>query len=219
VIALNVAFAGRKRWLVTRPCQPNCRIPFFKGGAAVYHPQRLLSETQLPTAALRMLAAGGDTWDCTQQPGEVIFVPAGFLHATITLDESVAVAIQCDDSTDPRISLAWELNVLIVHANGAAGLGPCGTGWTSPFGDLGADEALEMLKRLPDNFRGDPTKFLNRAGRDGHAPADVAVHFGGVRVASVLAAHGARFLPKHLADAKQYGHAALVAFIRSSLNE
>lgn len=32
VIALNVGFAGRKRWLVTKPCRPNCRIPFYRGG-------------------------------------------------------------------------------------------------------------------------------------------------------------------------------------------
>ena len=134
VVALNVAFAGRKRWLVTRPCRPDCRIPFFEGGAAVYHPEMLLSQAPPgggliagPAAALRMLAgADGDTWDCTQHPGEVVFVPAMFLHATINLDESVAVAVQCDDS-DPRASLS-ELNALIVHANGAAvALGPCGT--------------------------------------------------------------------------------------------
>ena len=64
VIALNVAFAGRKRWLITQACRPNCRIPFYRGGAAVYHPERLLNEPELPAAALRQLADGGDTWDC-----------------------------------------------------------------------------------------------------------------------------------------------------------
>tara|TARA_B110000977_G_C10628462_1_gene319158 strand:- start:169 stop:426 length:258 start_codon:yes stop_codon:yes gene_type:complete len=49
-----------------------------------------------------MLGGGGETWDCTQRAGEVVFVPAGFLHATVNLDESVAVAIQCDDGVDPR---------------------------------------------------------------------------------------------------------------------
>ena len=129
VIALNVAFAGRKRWLVTRPCRPTCRIPFYEGGAAVYHPAKLLSQPGLPTTALRMLAdanvlarevhtaGGGDTWDCTQHPGEVVFIPAMFLHATINLDESVAVAVQCDDGVDPRAGLS-HLNALIVHANG-----------------------------------------------------------------------------------------------------
>ena len=44
VHALNVAFRGRKRWLITQPCQPSCRIPFYTGGAAVWHPQRLYDE-------------------------------------------------------------------------------------------------------------------------------------------------------------------------------
>ena len=119
VVALNVAFAGRRRWLVTRPCSPHCRIPFRQGGAAVYHPEALLTEAdELPSAALEQLAPGEDTWDCTQHPGEVVFLPEGFLHATINLDESVAVAVQCDDGSDPRVGFA-ELNALIVHANEA----------------------------------------------------------------------------------------------------
>jgi len=92
VVALNMAFAGRKRWLVTPPCRPSCRIPFFEGGAAVYHPEVLLSQASV---ALRTLGSGADTWDCVQYPGEAVFVPAMFLHATVNLDESVAVAVQC----------------------------------------------------------------------------------------------------------------------------
>jgi hypothetical protein len=224
VIALNVAFAGRKRWLVTRPCRPNCRIPFYKGGAAVYHPERLLREADLPSTALRMLSEGRDTWDCTQHAGEVIFVPALFLHATINLDESVAVAVQCDDDADPRNNLSWELNALIVHANGAAAmLGPCGNIWDSPFKNdanmQDPEKALTILENLSDGFRGDPTVFLNRPGRDGHAPVDVCVRFGSARVASALAAHGAHFRRKHLVDAQQYGHEELIVFIRSLLKE
>ena len=193
VLALNVAFAGRKRWLVTRPCRPACRIPFYQGGAAVYHPQRILREAGLAASALQQLAEGGDTWDCVQHAGEVVFVPKMFLHSTINLDESVAVAVQCD-GVDVRAGMS-ELNALIVIASGAAGeLGPCGTAWESPFGeDVGASKALDMLERLPDSFRGDPTIFLNRPMRDGHVPADVAVRYGSAEVASALAAHGARF--------------------------
>ena len=212
VAALNIAFAGRKRWLVTRPCRPDCRIPSM-GGAALYHPEVLLRQARLPAAALRVLGAGGDTWDCTQHPGEVVFIPAMFLHATVNLDESVAVAVQCDDGTDPRAGLS-ELNALIVHANGAAAaLSPCGTPWESPFEGVDADAALTMLEMLPDNFRGEPELFLNRAGNDGRTPVDVATWFGSVRVASALAAQGARFLLRHLADAQQRGHLALAAYI------
>jgi hypothetical protein len=220
VLALNVAFAGRKRWLVTRPCHPTCRIPFFKSGAAVYHPGKLLNEPQLPSVALRMLGAGGDTWDCTQHAGEVVFIPAMFLHATINLEESVAAAMQCDDGADPRAGLSWELNVLIVHANDAAAmLGPCGIGWESPFSGMEPGKAMQMLETLPESFRGDPDVYLNRAGWDGHAPVDVAVRFGSALVASTLAAHGALFLPRHLLGAKQHGHTALAGFIRNVLKQ
>lgn len=113
-----------------------------------------------------------------------------------------------------------ELNALIVHANGEATiLGPCGTVWDSPFKDVGASKALEMLRLLPDNFRGNSAVFLNRPMSDGHIPVDVVVQYGGVTVASVLAAHGARFLPRHLADARQRGHTALSRFLgRSQTN-
>ena len=121
-----------------------------------------------------------------------------------------------NDGADPRAGLS-QLNALIVHANGAAEApGPCGIPWDSPFAaDVGADadKALAMLQMLPDNFRGDPTVFLNRPMKDGHAPVDIVVRFGCVRVASALAAHGARFLPRHLADAQQHGHMGLTAFI------
>ena len=218
VIALNLAFAGRKRWLITRPCRPTCRIPSM-GGVALYHSEVLLSQARLPGAALRVLgghAGDGTTWDCTQRPGEAVFVPALFLHATINLDESVAVAVQCDDGADARAGLTSHLNALIVHANGAAATpGPCGgTSWESPFrGDLGTEEAMQMLVRLPNNFRGDPGVYLNSPARDGHVPVDVAVRFSSTRVAKALVAHGARFLPRHAADAQRHGHAALAAFI------
>eukprot|EP01052_Picozoa_sp_SAG31_P036601 SAG31_NODE_4597_length_3105_cov_2.095143_2_plen_466_part_00 len=216
VIALNVAFAGRKRWLITRPCRPTCRIPSM-GGAALYHPKMLLSEDRLPSAALAVLGAGGETWDCTQHPGEVIFVPEMFLHATINLEESVAVAVQCDDGADPRSGLS-HLNALIVHANGAASaLGPCGTPWDSPFQNMERREAQNMLEVLENNFRGDPEVFLNRAGPDGRVPVDVAVEYGSVHVASALAAQGGRFLPSHILDAQQHGHTALATFIETSL--
>lgn len=220
VVALNLAFAGRKRWLITRPCRPSCRIPFHLSGAAVYHPARLLREARLPAAALRALGGGGDTWDCTQIPGEVVFVPARFLHATINLDyESVAVAIQCDDGADPRSGLSSELNALIVLANGAgAEQGPCGVPWNSPFGDtvVGRDEALAMLAALPKSFRGDPAVYLNRPTRDGNVPVDVAVRFGSARAAAAMVAQGARFFPRHLEDARRRGHAALATLIANA---
>jgi hypothetical protein len=219
VIALNVAFVGRKRWLVTRPCRPNCRIPFREGGAAVYHPNMLLSDEAQAAAALQFLGEGGDTWDCTQHPNEVVFVPERFLHATINLDESVAVAVQCNDGADERAGLS-ELNALVVHASSAAeALGPCGVAWESPFGQMSADEALAILQTLPESFRGDPEVYLNRPMRDGHSPLDVVVRYGDAIVASALASQGAQFSHGHLSTAEQHGHGKLAAFIRSFLKQ
>lgn len=36
----------------------------------------------------------GRAWRCTQQPGDVVFVPEGFLHTTINVEESFSVALQ-----------------------------------------------------------------------------------------------------------------------------
>lgn len=94
VIALNMVFEGRKRWLVTRPCSPRCQIPFFHNHSAVFHPEFLLKNDYF-TAALTHF--GGDTWDCIQRSGELVYIPTGFLHATVNLDETVAVAMQYDD--------------------------------------------------------------------------------------------------------------------------
>lgn len=67
---------------------------------------RLLHEPDLPKAALQMLAQGDDFWDCTQHSGEAVFIPEKFLHATVNLDESVSLAVQCDDDADPRNGLS-----------------------------------------------------------------------------------------------------------------
>ena len=150
----------------------------------------LLNDEGQATTALRFLSEGGDTWDCTQYPGEVVLIPERFLHATINLDESVAVAVQCDDGADERAGLS-ELNALVVHASSAAeALGPCGIKWESPFGKIDADEALSILQALPDSFRGDPSVYLNRPMKDGRIPVDMVVRYGDVAVASALAAPG-----------------------------
>ena len=106
------------------------------------------------------------------------------------------------------------MNALIIHASGeATQVGPCGNLWESPFGTtLGADAAFEKLRNLPNFFRGKAEVYLNRRGPDGFAPIDVATRFGSVRVATALVAHGARVLLKHVADAKRYGHSALVVY-------
>ena len=120
--ALNLALAGRKRWLVARPATE----------LAVVSPADLLRDT-LPSEEFRHawaeLEGGGKAWGCTQQAGDVVYVPDMFLHATVNLEETVAAAVQCEN-TDPRKALS-ALNALIVHASpgAAAAPGPCGTQW------------------------------------------------------------------------------------------
>lgn len=97
-LAINLAFAGRKRWLVARPGKQ--QVPASS-------PEELLHRV-LPSAAFqrpwRMLGERGQTWDCTQTAGEMVFVPEHFLHATVNLDESLAVAVQCGDCSNRRLS-------------------------------------------------------------------------------------------------------------------
>lgn len=95
--AINVAFAGRKRWLVAKPGTE----------LVLVGPNDLLK--MLPQqefqAALAGLERGGKMWQCTQQPGEAVYVPAMFLHAIVNMDEVVSVAIQADDH-DPAAAFA-----------------------------------------------------------------------------------------------------------------
>ena len=44
--------------------------------------------------------AEGSAWRCTQQPGEAVFVPESFLHATINVEEGLAVAVQVRPQRD-----------------------------------------------------------------------------------------------------------------------
>ena len=80
-------------------------------------------------AAWGRLEDAGRAWGCTQSAGEAVYLPNRYLHATVNLEEGVAVAVQCEN-TDPRTNLT-ALNALLVHASeGADGaLGPCGTPW------------------------------------------------------------------------------------------
>lgn len=47
-----------------------------------------------PVDDWRRREGAAQAWRCTQHPGEVVFVPAGFLHTTINVEESLAVAVQ-----------------------------------------------------------------------------------------------------------------------------
>lgn len=140
-MALNLAFGGRKRWLVAKPATD----------LVLVSPADLLYKV-LPSpsfrAAWRKFERGSRAWECTQHAGEVVFVPELFLHAIVNLEESLAVAIQCENN-DPRKDLGT-LNSLIVHASpGAASApGPCGQPWFSPWEGLAPERSTEALRTL-----------------------------------------------------------------------
>ncbi len=89
-LALNLGVVGRKRWLVARPGRR--QVPAST-------PSELLHQV-LPSAAFQRawnaLAQRGQTWECTQRPGDVVLVPETFLHATVNLDHSIALAVQAE---------------------------------------------------------------------------------------------------------------------------
>ena len=96
-LALSLAFAGRKHWLIARP--ETELVP--AGPSEILH--RLLPSPKFQ-AAWGRLESAERAWSCTQQAGEVVFIPEHFLHATVNLEEGVAAAVQCDN-TDPRTNL------------------------------------------------------------------------------------------------------------------
>ena len=53
--------------------------------------------------------AEGSAWRCTQQPGEAVFVPDSFLHATINVEEGLAVAVQVRPQPACSASFLWPL--------------------------------------------------------------------------------------------------------------
>lgn len=205
-LALNVAFAGRKHWLIAAPETELIHASPHE----LLH--RILPSSQFQTA-WRRLESSERAWSCTQLPGEVVYLPDRFLHATVNLDEGLAVAVQCEN-TDPRTNLT-ALNALVVHASEGAGdaLGPCGTRWASPWAGLDASQSIEALHELLRQ-----SGEANVRGADGLAPADVAARWGSVRVAQALASHGAAFTVLHSQTAEAYGHRGLAAFIQSSLS-
>lgn len=204
-LALNVAFAGRKHWLIAAPETDLIHASPHE----LLH--RILPSTQFQEAWKR-LETSKRAWSCTQLPGEVVYLPDRFLHATINLEEGIAAAVQCEN-TDPRTNLT-ALNALIVHASEGAGdaLGPCGTQWASPWTGLDASQSIEALHELLRQ-----SGEANVRGPDGLAPADVAARWGSVRVAQALATHGAAFVLRHADTAEEYGHRRLAAFIKESL--
>ena len=90
--AVNIALFGRKRWFFYPP-----------GGA--YWARTPVSFPTIP-ALQWYLDDGpqldGDMHECIQEPGDIIFVPNSVGHAVLNLEDSVAVAMEVVQFSDPR---------------------------------------------------------------------------------------------------------------------
>jgi hypothetical protein len=91
VLAFNLVFAGRKRWLVRGASA--AAVPGLKNDG----PADLL-ERVLPSTAFgevwRRLEGEDEAWECTQQAGEAVLVPEKFIHTIVNLEETLAFAVQ-----------------------------------------------------------------------------------------------------------------------------
>ena len=53
---------------------------------------------RLPPSALVLSSEGARALECVQEAGTMLFVPQGWLHATINLDDTVALAMELGPS-------------------------------------------------------------------------------------------------------------------------
>lgn len=81
------ALVGRKRWLLYPPEER----PPFDGGAST------LSWLRRWQGGDRAIAAHGPPLDCTLGPGEALYLPSGWWHATLNVDEAVFLSSFVDD--------------------------------------------------------------------------------------------------------------------------
>ena len=91
--ALNALFAGRKRWFVFDSGDremPRSLVMRSKQGVPytmsewielVYPREELQAKWKLRG------------WECTQEPGDLLYVPNNFIHGVLNLGETVAVAV------------------------------------------------------------------------------------------------------------------------------
>lgn len=98
--AFNALVTGMRRWALVPP-----HAAQFSREPALHHFSRLRHGSDAAAAALRG-ANGGATghatpegrassWlDAVQRPGDVLYVPDGWQHATLSLADSVAVAVE-----------------------------------------------------------------------------------------------------------------------------
>ena len=88
---------GAKRWFVSRPGEPL--------GLLADQQQNQLHPL-LSARAVYELGAYADAMTCLQLPGDIVYLPAGFKHATLNVAETVAVGLQASSPVDARLRAA-----------------------------------------------------------------------------------------------------------------
>ena len=85
---LNLLLSGRKRWFL----YPPTALP------KPSHPDSHISILDWARELLPTLAPRSRPLEVLQQAGEVLYIPDGWFHATVCLDNTVAVASQLQDA-------------------------------------------------------------------------------------------------------------------------
>lgn len=103
--AFLTLFEGHKRWYFHAPGQfPNISVPYLNKEVAAW-------ETEL----LPSLTGAEAPLSCLQQPGETIFVPDSWSHATTNLDDTIGVAWQRFTTTTDTCKQGKDYMCLLQH--------------------------------------------------------------------------------------------------------
>lgn len=95
--AWNAVVRGRKRWLLLPPGCPPPGVKPSRDGADVTQPVSLLEWFAHFYSELRSTAARNPTWDLkevTCGPGQAVFVPCGWWHCVLNLDDDTIAITQ-----------------------------------------------------------------------------------------------------------------------------
>jgi len=92
--AWNAVVSGRKRWLMLPPGCPPPGVHPSADGSDVIQPVNLLEWFSNFYAELKTIVSRNPSWDLqevTCGPGDVVFIPCGWWHCVLNLEETFAV--------------------------------------------------------------------------------------------------------------------------------
>ncbi|CAK0837252.1 unnamed protein product [Prorocentrum cordatum] len=95
--AWNAVVRGRKRWLLLPPGCPPPGVHPSKDGAEVTQPVSLIEWFTNFYGELRRLADTNPAWDLKEGecgPGDVVFVPCGWWHCVLNLEDALHVLVK-----------------------------------------------------------------------------------------------------------------------------